>query len=203
MDTMKFRRFLFYAGVWGVIFIGFYFGFWHPSIGRLKKIQNQSIMHQRVIGQLTRDIETYPDTITAENLDNVEDNLRQLLARIPAKEEVHTILKQIQAYGTQTALDITRVAHVPQEETEETSVVTQTFSIPKMRYEIRAAGSARNVMRFLHKLENGVWLIAIEAFIIYRLSEDPFALNPSSSEDTHSVNANITLNIFYTNTSTQ
>lgn len=189
MISMSLRKILTYVGVWSLIFIGFYIAFWRPRIQRLTKLQNQMVLQQTAIDQLKRDIATYPQTITAENLKKVEESLQQLFANIPTKEEISEILQKIQAYGTQNnrRLNITGLTYVAHEQGKETPGEAQGDSIAKATYRIQIGGSARDILEFLYDLESGARLITIE----------DFSLRRSSGEDTHSVNADATINIFY------
>ena len=189
MISMSLRKILTYVGFWSIIFIGFYVAFWRPRIQRLTKLQNQMALQQTAIDQLQRDIATYPQTITAENLKKVEENLQQLFGYIPTKEEISEILRKIQAYGTQNnrRLNITGMTNVADEQRNAPPGEAQGDSIAKATYRIQIDGSARDILEFLYDLESGTRLITVENFNLRR----------SSGEDTHSVNADVTINIFY------
>jgi len=176
------RRVLLYAGVWGVLLSGFYFGFWRPRLERLKQLQGQMVTQQSVINQLKRDVETYPKTITAETLGAVEEDLEKLIARIPAKEELPAVLKQIRQTAQHSGLEIIAITSVSQQQKRE----NQTLTIPSLTYQVTAEGDARNVLELFHSLEGGVRLVAVEEFSLRRINEDE-----------HSVRADFAIKIFH------
>lgn len=180
---MGYKKVLTYAGIWSVILIGFYLGFWRPRIEQLKKSRTQVIMQQTVINQLRKDIESYPKTITAEALRDVEKKLEELFARIPAKEELPEILDQIRLSGSKSKnFEITGILNATPEQKPD----PQKSTIPKMTYQMTVEGDARDILRFMYELENGVRLISIEDFALHRINEEK-----------RSIRANLTFDIFY------
>ncbi|MCZ6676880.1 MAG: type 4a pilus biogenesis protein PilO [Candidatus Poribacteria bacterium] len=181
---MGLKKVLIYTGIWAAIMIGFYVGFWRPRITNLKKTQNHVMMQQAVINQLKRDIESYPKTITAEALKEVEENLGLLFARIPAKEAIPEILKQIRQYSVKSkGLTVTGITSV---KGSVRSKEPQDSSIPKVTYQIRAEGNTRDIIQFLYELESGIRLISIRDLKLRRIDAGK-----------HTVSAELTLNIFY------
>ena len=189
MIAMNLRKVLFYVVFWILIFIGFYLAFWHPKIKHLAYLQTKVDFWHNFIEGKNRDIEVYPKIITLDNLETVKENLRQVFDKIPTKEEIPTILKQIRGYSAQgTNLNITEITNITQERGKGRPEVAQEYPIPKMTYRITAEGNAPDIIRFLYELENGARFIAIEDVTL-----------PRSGEDTHSVNMIATLHIFYSN----
>ena len=190
MISAGLRKVLIYLGVWSIILLGFYFLFWRPSFKELNTMQGEINQRQGLLDQLYKDIKAYPRTITDEALEKVEGNLRQVFTKIPAKEEIPAILDQIRAYSTQKAnLEITAIVNVLEEKRGGgTPEATQEYSIPKTTYRIIAKGNAPDILRFFYELESGARLIAIEDVTIRR-----------SNEETHTVNMEARLNIFYSN----
>ena len=179
------KKVLAYAGVWGIVMIGFYLGFWRPRIINLNTAQSEMATQEAVIKQLRKDIETYPKTITAKILKEVEGDLDQLFARIPAKEELPAMLNQVRDYSVKGAklkvISINSVALKPGRE-------PQHKAIPSLAYQITVEGNTRDVIRFMYELENGVRLIAVDNFMIRRIKESPY-----------SVRADFTIKIFHSN----
>ncbi|MCH8292460.1 type 4a pilus biogenesis protein PilO [Candidatus Poribacteria bacterium] len=187
------KKVLIWSGAWGIIFIGFYLFFWRPHIVSLKEFQSQVERNQKQAYQLGKDIEAYPKTITEENLQKVEENLRYVFTKIPTKEEIPAILNQIRAYSSQNAdLDITRISNVTQVQRRANPTADLDNFTPKMTYQITADGNSPDIIRFLYELESGERLITIESFALHRSSG-----NHTDSENSRRVSMEVTLNIFY------
>ena len=180
---MGLRKVLIYAGIWSSILTGFYLGFWRPRIEGLNKQQSQIVTKQNVINQLKHDIEVYPKTITAEVLTEVEANLEHLFAKIPVEEELPVILKQIRQSSKHRGLKITEIVRNTSFEGQASS---QESSISKVAYQVSVEGNARKVIQFLYELESGTRLMTAENVTLRRIDEGK-----------HSIRANFTLNIFY------
>ncbi|MFB3040896.1 MAG: hypothetical protein ACE1ZS_03690, partial [Candidatus Poribacteria bacterium] len=86
MISGSLKKVLTWAGTWGIIFIGFYLFFWRPHIASLRQFQSQVERNQKQADQLRKDKEAYPKTITEENLQKVEENLRYVFTKIPTKK---------------------------------------------------------------------------------------------------------------------
>jgi len=194
MISMSLRKILYYVVFWSVIFIGFYLAFWHPKIKHMEELQMKVNFWHNFIEGKNRDIEVYPKIITLNNLETVKENLRQVFDKIPTKEEIPIILKQIRGYSTQgTDLNITEITNITQERGKGRPEVTQEYPIPKMTYRITAEGRAPDIIRFLYDLENGARLIAIEDVTLNRSSSSEV----TPSEVTHRVDMTAILHIFY------
>ena len=189
MFSTELRKVIAFTVFVGLVLTAFYFFFWHPSKNSLKKKQEEINRNERLLAQIKRDVETWPKTKTRENLRKAEEELQELLAKIPEEEDIPGILEHIRKYSATAAhLNIVGITNVTGKATKQKPYEDKDgLTYAKVTYKLAADGSFLDVIRFLRGLEAAERLIVIEDLNIKR----------GSDERKGSVHAEVTLSLFY------
>ena len=203
MFSTELKKVIAFASFWGLVFIFFYFSFWNPGIGSLKKTRERINLNQGVLTQIKKDVESWPKTLTAEKLKNAEEELQELFAKIPPEEDIPGILEHIQKYGAMMVhLNITGITNITTEDTKQKRNEDEEEETPyaKVTYKLTADGNFLNVIRFLRGLETSERLIVIEDLNLKRETGE------KNNVETHvfglkgallTLQAEVTLSLFY------
>lgn len=187
MFSSGLKRVLFYIALYGLVFIAFYFLFWRSSINKIEREDKKIDQIEITLAQTKSYISDWPVTFE-KDLQKAENELKDFLARIPDKEEIPDILREIH----KAKLNIISIENMtPKKEyKKEPSKKREKGKYDKSIYELKANGNYFDIIKFLRNLETMERLVNIENF----------NLNSSTGVD-DSVDLNLTFSIFYSKTS--
>ena len=154
-----------------IIILGlFYFVYYKPKNEELKSIRNERIQVEAEVAHLRQKKEEL-DKIEAE-LEQMKVTLKKLEAIIPQKEEISTILKEMQQLAYDTRLNITKFIQKPE-------IVKEFYA--EQPIEVAITGDYHNLAIFFDRLNSYQRLFNIEDFSIKAIREQTDA-NTISAE---------------------
>lgn len=167
-----------------VIFLVFFFFFWRPQYSELKITQEKLSKKQAELIKLERDAEDWPESITRARLRRYEEELMQLWEKVPAKEEISDLLKEIQIHARNSELDILSLSRITVSRTANTPEDKETQYV-RIPYKISVSGSYFGLVSFLRRLEDSRRLVTITSTRVY------------TGEGNDPVGAEVEFNVFY------
>ena len=154
-----------------IIILGlFYFVYYKPKNEELKSIRNERIQVEAEVAHLRQKKEEL-DKIEAE-LELMKVTLKKLEAIIPQKEEISTILKEMQQLAYDTRLNITKFI-------QKSEIVKEFYA--EQPIEVAITGDYHNLAIFFDRLNSYQRLFNIEDFSIKAIREQTDA-NTISAE---------------------
>ena len=154
-----------------IIILGlFYFVYYKPKNEELKSIRNERIQVEAEVAHLRQKKEEL-DKIEAE-LELMKVTLKKLEAIIPQKEEISTILKNMQQLAYDTRLNITKFIQKPE-------IIKEFYA--EQPIEVAITGDYHNLAIFFDRLNTFQRLFNIENFSIKAIRDQTDA-NTISAE---------------------